>query len=250
MFLDEVGEMPAALQAKLLRVIDSGEVLRIGARRPCPVDIRFVSATNRDLESEAERGGLRGDLFYRLSGAVLRVPPLRERQAEIEKLALLFLQRAARMTGRPPARLSQQAVNWMIDYSWPGNIRELRNLMERTALLCRGPEIRLQDLMDEPPPVVRSEARPEVRSEAPSDIRPDLGPREAAPAEVEPLPLIDPARGTNQIASQRARIMAALERCGGNQTRAARLLGISRATLLRRIASLDLPRPRKRSERE
>jgi two-component system, NtrC family, response regulator AtoC len=246
-FLDEVGEMPAALQAKLLRVIDTGEVLRIGARRPSPVDIRFVSATNRDLEGETERGGLREDLFYRLSGAVLRVPPLRERRSEIEKLALLFLQRAARMSGRPPARLSAEALNWMRAYGWPGNIRELRNLMERTALLCRAPEIRLQDLMDEPPSGLAH-----IRSQAPSDalseVRSQVGSearRELAP--VTPLPLTDFARETGRSASQRARITAALERCGGNQTRAARLLGISRATLLRRIATLDLPRPRKRS---
>jgi DNA-binding NtrC family response regulator len=249
-FLDEVGEMPPALQAKLLRVIDSGEVLRIGARRPTPVDIRFVSATNRDLEGETERGGLRGDLFYRLSGAVLRVPPLRERRSEIEKLALLFLQRAARMSGRPPARLSAEALNWMRAYAWPGNIRELRNLMERTALLCRAPEIRLQDLMDEPPSgvaipsqvpsYVPSQVGSEIRSQVGSDVRPELAP-------VTPLPLTEFVRETGRSASHRARIMTALERCGGNQTRAARLLGISRATLLRRIASLDLPRPRKRS---
>jgi DNA-binding NtrC family response regulator len=239
-----------------LRVIDTGEVLRIGARRPSPVDIRFVSATNRDLEGETERGGLRGDLFYRLSGAVLRVPPLRERRSEIEKLALLFLQRAARMSGRPPARLSAEALNWMRAYAWPGNIRELRNLMERTALLCRAPEIRLQDLMDEPPSgaahIIRSqapaEARSEVRSQVESEMRSQVG-SDARPelAPVTPLPLTEFPRETGRSASQRARIMAALERCGGNQTRAARLLGISRATLLRRIASLDLPRPRKRS---
>jgi two-component system, NtrC family, response regulator AtoC len=255
-FLDEVGEMPPALQAKLLRVIDTGEVLRIGARRPSPVDIRFVSATNRDLEGETDRGGLRGDLFYRLSGAVLRVPPLRERRSEIEKLALLFLQRAARMSGRPPARLSLEALNWMRAYSWPGNIRELRNLMERTALLCRAPEIRLQDLMDEPPSGaahirsrVPSDGPLEVRSQVESEIRSKVGSQvgsdrpELAP--VTPLPLTE--FPTGRSAHQRARITAALERCGGNQTRAARLLGISRATLLRRIASLDLPRPRKRS---
>jgi two-component system response regulator AtoC len=250
-FLDEVGEMPAALQAKLLRVIDSGEVLRIGARRPCPVDIRFVSATNRDLEGETERGGLRGDLFYRLSGAVLRVPPLRERRGEIEKLAVLFLQRAARMSGRSPARLSAEAINWMRAYAWPGNIRELRNLMERTALLCRAPEIRLQDLMDEPPSGA-AQIRSQVPSDAPSQGGSQVGSEvrsQARPelAPVTPLPLTDFPRETGRSASQRARIMAALERCGGNQTRAARLLGISRATLLRRIATLDLPRPRKRN---
>jgi DNA-binding NtrC family response regulator len=214
------------------------------------VDIRIVSATNRDLDGEAERGGLRGDLFYRLSGAVLRVPPLRERRGEIEKLASLFLQRAARMSGRPPARLSAEALNWMRAYAWPGNIRELRNLMERTALLCRAPEIRLQDLMDEPPSgaaiasqvpsYAPSQVGSQVGSETPSEVRPGLAP-------VTPLPLTDFPRETGRSASQRARIMAALERCGGNQTRAARLLGISRATLLRRIATLDLPRPRKRS---
>jgi two-component system, NtrC family, response regulator AtoC len=253
-FLDEVGEMPPALQAKLLRVIDSGEVLRIGARRPYPVDIRFVSATNRDLEAETERAGLRGDLFYRLSGAVLRVPPLRERRSEIEKLAVLFLHRASRMTGRPPARLSQQAINWMVDYHWPGNIRELRNLMERTALLCRSPEIRLQDLIDESAPAVeiRSRSATGIHSDA-SDPQSLANTADEVTAIVEPPPLSladDPARETARLASQRARIMAALERCGGNQTRAARLLGISRATLLRRIASLDLPRPRKRNDED
>ena len=179
-----------------------------------------------------------GDLFYRLSGAVLRVPPLRERRAEIEKLAMLFLQRAARMTGRPPARLSQQAVNWMSDYSWPGNIRELRNLMERTALLCRAPEIRLQDLMDEPPaPVeIRSDARSDVASESSADVASAPGPRgESRTAEFEPLTLVDPGREVARLASQRARIMAALERCGGNQTRAARLLG----HLARHLAAPD-----------
>ena len=244
-FLDEVGEMPPALQAKLLRVIDSGEVLRIGARRPIPVDIRFVSATNRDLEADTDFGGLRGDLFYRLSGAVLRVPPLRERRCEIERLAGLFLQRAARMTGRPPARLAPDALAWLLDHGWPGNIRELRNLMERTALLCRSPEIGLPDLMDEPeinPISVRSE--PVIRPEP-------VGQRESVVDLPAPLPLLsDNSREVTRLASQRARIMAALERCGGNQTRAARQLGISRATLLRRIDSLDLPRPRKRNDRE
>jgi two-component system response regulator AtoC len=244
-FLDEVGEMPPALQAKLLRVIDSGEVLRIGARRPIPVDIRFVSATNRDLEADTDFGGLRGDLFYRLSGAVLRVPPLRERRCEIERLCGLFLQRAARMTGRPPARLAPDALAWLLDYGWPGNIRELRNLMERTALLCREPEIGLQDLMDGP------EIHPiEVRTDP--VIRPEpVSQRESFAEPPAPSPLLaDGGREVTRLASQRARIMAALERCGGNQTRAARQLGISRATLLRRIDSLDLPRPRKRNDRE
>jgi DNA-binding NtrC family response regulator len=214
-FLDEVGETPPALQAKLLRVIESGEVLRVGARRPTPVDIRFVSATNRELDRSGQGGGLRGDLFYRLSGAVLRVPPLRERRCEIERLAHLFLHRAARMTGRQqPAHISAEALQWMMAYDWPGNIRELRNLIERATLLSRGSEIRLQDLLEE-----------------------------GTPGPVLPLAR-DPAPAPNE----RVRIISALERCGGNQTRAARLLGISRATLLRRIATLGLPRPRKRSE--
>ena len=128
---------------------------------------------------------------------------------------------------RPPARLSAEALNWVRAYSWPGNIRELRNLMERTALLCRAPEIRLHDLMDEPP-------------SGPAHIRSELAP-------VTPLLLTEFPRDTGRSASHRARITAALERCGGNQTRAARLLGISRTTLSRRIATLDLPRPRKRT---
>ena len=148
------------------------------------MDIRFVSATNRDLEADTDFGGLRGDLFYRLSGAVLRVPPLRERRCEIERLAGLFLQRAARMTGRPPARLAPDALAWLLDHGWPGNIRELRNLMERTALLCRSPEIGLQDLMDEPeihPIAVRSE--PVIRPEP-------VDQRESAADLPAPLPLL------------------------------------------------------------
>jgi len=233
-FLDEVAEMPASLQAKLLRVIEVGEVLRVGGRRPETVDLRFVSATNRELDTKTSHAGLRGDLFYRLSGAVLRVPPLRERRCEIPEMARLFLTRATRLSGRAPMRLSTAALGWMMEHPWPGNVRELRNLMERVALLCRGAEIDLQDLVDESSPFPPTST---PGKDAPSASRASgTGAERTARAADAP--------------TERARIMSALEDCGGNQTRAAHLLGISRATLVRRISSLGLPRPRKRNRQD
>jgi two-component system, NtrC family, response regulator AtoC len=141
-FLDELGEMPPSLQAKLLRALEQRHLIRVGGLKSKPVDVRFVSATNRDLEAEVARGTFRRDLFYRINGATLFIPPLRERPSEIEPLARMFAERASRELARQTVPgLSPDAVQALLQHDWPGNIRELKNVMDRALLVCRGPAI-------------------------------------------------------------------------------------------------------------
>ena len=218
-FLDELGELPAEIQAKLLRVIEQRQVLRVGSVKSQPIDVRFVSATNRDLEAETSTGGFRADLFYRLNGVVIRIPPLRERPNEIGPLTRIFLVRAAEDLGLVVSpRLTPRALEQIKAYQWPGNIRELRNVIERAVLLTTSDMIDVEHL---PLDKMRSAILPE-----PS-------------APVQPSTPADPD-------DERARIVNALETCVGNQTRAARLLGIARGTLIARMDKYNLPRPRKK----
>jgi transcriptional regulator with PAS, ATPase and Fis domain len=215
LFLDEVGEMPLTLQAKLLRVFEQREVWRLGALKPRPIDARFLSATNRDLEKEIAAGRFREDLYFRLNGITLQVPPLRDRPDEIEALALQFLAQASSLAKQPvPPALTPQAVVALRAHSWPGNVRELRNVMERALLLSGGEAIR------------------------PDHLQADRGPLAFAPR-----PATD-----DRADYDRQRIVSALEKCGGNQTHAAKLLGVSRRTLITWMEQHDLPRPRKRSD--
>jgi DNA-binding NtrC family response regulator len=200
-FLDEIGELPPGLQVKLLRVLEERKLLRVGAVRPRAIDVRFVSATNRDLRDEIAAGRFREDLFFRLGGATLRIPPLRERTDEIPALAREL---AATIVADPPA-ISDAAFAALAAHSWPGNIRELRNTIERAILMCDGDAIEPADL----------------------ELVPARGSDPAIPARDE-----------------RSRIVLALERSAGNQTQAARLLRVSRATLVRRLDEYKLPRPR------
>ncbi len=235
-FLDEVGELTPGLQAKLLRAIEAREVLRVGAVRARTVDVRFVSATNRDLASEVSRGTFRADLFFRLNGVCLQVPPLRERPGEIVALARAFLSRALdRTAGRVPPRLTLAAIDRLRTHSWPGNVRELKNEMERAALLCQGPEIGPLDLslldLVIPGQVTRSD-----RSAG------TLRPR-ALPS-AEPFDTGSNAGGSDR-AGERERIVEALAKCNGNQTRAAKRLGMPRRTFVAKLGHHDIPRPRK-----
>jgi transcriptional regulator with GAF, ATPase, and Fis domain len=223
-FLDEVGELPLALQAKLLRVIESHEVMRVGGLRPQSIDVRFVAATNRDLASDVREGRFRQDLYYRLNCVTLTVPPLRERPSEIEPMALLFLKSACARFGREGLLLSQASLAALTDYAWPGNARELRNVIERGVLLAPGDWIE---------PVHLGLPLVEVLANIGTDQ-----PRTPAP----------PATGSNSLEAERALIATALTKCGGNQSRAAKFLGIPRRTLVRQIARLGLPRPRGPSE--
>lgn len=223
--LDEIGELALPLQAKLLRVIETKQLTRIGALAPRRVDVRFLGATNRDLEAEVEASRFRRDLFFRLNGMTLTIPPLRDRVDEIEPLARSFLAQASEQAGRPPPRISFDALRVLRGYAWPGNVRELRNVMERALLLCTGGLVE----------------RAHLPVEKMGRTLPAFAPTPAAPARA---PAGDDA--PVELGDERARIVGALERCGGNQTQAARLLGISRRTLISRIEGYGLPRPRRR----
>ena len=234
--LDEVGELPPTTQVKLLRVIEEGAVLRVGARSPRPLDVRFVAATNRDLAAEVAAGNFRDDLYFRLNGLSLTVPPLRERAGEIECLARLFVAVSSTQLGRPgPSDISREAMTLLRCHAWPGNVRELRNVMARAVVLCGSGSIGVEHL-----PETLREQRPVTprRVLAPSDA-PALVPPQVV--EVEPLEFQAKLKSL-----ERLRIIEALRRSAGNQTRAAELLGISRRTLVARLTEFDLPRPRKR----
>src|SRR5262249_8239701 len=142
--LDEIGEMPATLQTKLLRAIENRQVTRVGGLTSRSIDVRFVAATNRDLEAEIAAKTFRADLYFRLNGISLSIPPLRERTDEVLPLARRFLSDASR--SRRPPKLSAEAVEILRGYSWPGNIRELRNVMDRALVLCEEGEIGAQHL--------------------------------------------------------------------------------------------------------
>jgi transcriptional regulator with PAS, ATPase and Fis domain len=234
LFLDEVGEMPLPAQAKLLRAIELRQIVRVGGVRPRPVDVRFVSATNRDLEQLIAARAFRRDLFFRLNGISVSVPPLRERLAELEGLARRFLAEFGASLGRGNLVLSSDALARLRSHSWPGNVRELRNVIERAVLLCESREIRPEHLSLEP--LGAAEMVPP-------------GPESVPPPLSQPSPGGDWPQGglSDELqATERRRILEALERCAGNQTRAAEMLGISRRALIHRLETYGVPRPRKR----
>ena len=235
MFLDELGEMPMSTQAKLLRVIEERQVMRVGSLRAREVDVRFVAATNQNLEKEIDLGHFREDLFYRLNGISLVIPPLRERIGEIQPLARSFLTEACKQAGfgSQPV-LSRDSVEWMMKHSWPGNIRELRNAVNRAVLLATGGVIQPEHL--------RSEAY-SPRTGRGSGRSNDSRPPEPPP----PMPAVVVA-SADPDEEERQRVMAALAACGGNQTRAAKVLWIARRTLTSKLGKLGLPRPRKDRE--
>jgi transcriptional regulator with PAS, ATPase and Fis domain len=225
LFFDELGELPAAVQARLLRVLETRQVVPVGATRARAIDVRFLAATNRDLEQDVLLGRFRRDLFFRLNGLSLTVPPLRERKEEIQGLARSFLEEAARAVGRPAPALGADAMALLLDYGWPGNIRELKNIVERALVLCDGDTITREHL----PVEKMAPAGPFVLAEV------------GAPSPHDPAAL-------DRRAEERRRILEALEACAGNQSRAARLLGIPRRTFVTKLDAYGIPRPRKGQE--
>jgi DNA-binding NtrC family response regulator len=254
-FLDEVGELSMGMQVKLLRVLDERKLLRVGGLKPRPIDVRIVSATNRDLDLEVRRGAFRLDLLYRLNAMSIVIPPLRERPNEIEPLARHFVRQIAASNGRQPPTVDDEAMAMMRSYAWPGNVRELRNVIERAVILCTGGEIRAPDLPREKmqAPYMATGSSPAVQ---PGDITLPITPRPRRSSNQPlrgtptlPIPT-GPAAGAGGAGrkedEERARIYAALDRCAGNQTQAAQLLGMSRRTLINRLEKYAMPRPRKR----
>ena len=291
-FLDEVGEMPLSIQAKVLTVIEDRKVLPVGGLEHRDLDVRFVAATNRDLEEEVTRGNFRQDLYYRLNGVALVIPPLRERVSEIEGLAKVFITHAVRQLGvTNPPTLSDDALAVLESYTWPGNIRELRNVLERAVLLCTGDLIepehfplekmeatilaRTNHSRSSPHRTEPEERLPSKESStlwtAPSEMSSsDLDVATAVPnvpstriplerwrmggsgqpedRRTHPAPARRrgvPPDGSAEWDSERDRIIDALETCAGNQSEAAKLLGMSRRTLVSRLVTFRIPRPRK-----
>jgi DNA-binding NtrC family response regulator len=204
LFLDEVAEMSLSAQAKFLRVLQEREFQRLGGTRLLKANIRVIAATNRDLRKAVERGDFREDLFYRLGVFDIRIPPLRERPADIVPLSDAFLQEIGRSFGRPPAGLTRDARQALLQYDWPGNVRELRNVLERAAILCEGGLIGPNHL------TLESGAR---------SVRNDT---------------------TDLSVVERTTIAKVLQGCRGNKTRAARRLGLTRTQLHLRIRKYGL----------
>ncbi|HYH97984.1 sigma 54-interacting transcriptional regulator [Hyalangium sp.] len=241
LFLDEVGEMPLSLQVKLLRVLEDLKVLRVGGLEPQSVDVRFVAATHQDLDACVARGTFRKDLYFRINGFTLNIPPLRERVGEIASLARYFIERSTAENKRSAPGLTPEAQSLLERHSWPGNIRELRNIMGRALVLCRGEAIQPEHLVFDSAPKVLEPA-PKVLEPAPKELEP------TSPG--SPALSSAPASGTlgeDIAALERQRILEALEQCAGNQTRAAQVLGISRRTLVTRLKMYGIPGPRPRS---
>ena len=206
LFLDEIGELPLALQPKLLRVLEAKQVTPVGSDRAIEVDIRLLVATNRQLSEAVADGSFRDDLYYRINVVEVVLPPLRERQADIAPLARHF----AREFSETHVRFSPQALQCLLTHAWPGNVRELRNAIQRACLLCRGDVILPEHL----PPKIASLAAIPTDSEA-RESRGRL-------SEVE-----------------RATILATLEECAGNRTHAAKKLGISRRALIYKLRAIE-----------
>lgn len=211
LFLDEVGDMPLSLQAKLLRVLENGEVVRIGANEPVKVDVRVIAATNRDLDAAVKDGKFRMDLFHRLKVGVVRLPALRERKEDLPQLAAHFLRELAKKYGKPVPPVAPAVWKAFDAYDWPGNVRELRNLLDSMMVLDLDGELTLDDL-------------PEDAGPRPHGGTPGAGP--AGPDHLVGRPLDE---------VERYYMEKALELTKGNREEAAKLLGIGERTLYRKL---------------
>jgi len=237
LFLDEIGDMPLALQVKLLRVLQEGQVVRLGSRRPVAVNARLIAATNVDLAAAVADGRFRADLFYRLNVAPIALLPLRERRSEILPLARTFIERHA--TDRAPVGISAEARALLEAHRWPGNIRELENVIQFALIVCKGGEIRPADLrlieLDEepsPPDDASEPARPAAAQPAEA-----AAPRELADA----IGAMLEARTPQAFQRIEALVVrTAFEQCRGNQVQAAQLLGITRNTMRTLLRRFDL----------
>jgi two-component system, NtrC family, response regulator HydG len=211
-FLDEIGELPLGMQAKLLRVLEQGEITKVGSSDPSRLDVRVIAATNRSLEREVTQGRFRADLFYRLNVVSLRVPSLRERREDIPLLMRAFLDECTKQFGKPFRGASVRAEQALMQYDWPGNVRELRNAVERACMLAEG------EFLDDFDVLLRQGPVAPVAAASPGPIRPiaDL---------------------------ERDEIVRALEETRGNKNQAARRLGISRRALYRRLEKFGLGGP-------
>lgn len=237
LFLDEVGEMSLPMQVKLLRAVQERTIRRVGGTADIPVDVRLLAATNKDLAAEAAAGRFRHDLYYRLNVVVLRMPPLAERMEDVPLLAQYFAEKAARYTGRPAPHIAPETLDVLSRYPFPGNVRELHNIIERAAVLCAGDVITPADL----PPDLRALAGavgnnggtpgPALVLRADGGGRMPGGTGEGVAPGGRPMTLDE---------NERAHIEWVLELAGGNRTQAAKVLDIDRASLWRKLKRYGL----------
>jgi DNA-binding NtrC family response regulator len=213
LFLDEIGEMPVELQVKVLRLIQNGEIEKVGAATGARVDVRIVAATHRSLPVMVENGTFREDLYYRLNVVPLRLPSLRQRPEDIPELVQFFFERSCSKHGRKDLKLPKQLLGRFAAYRWPGNIRELENSIERIVVLTRGDEIELADL--------------------PASLQ-------AEPAPLEVISLDLPPKGISLGGIEKEVLLRALQKCNWNQSQAARYLALSRKTLIYRMHKYNL----------
>ena len=207
-FLDEIGEMAFDLQARLLRVLETGEYIKIGDTKPTKVDVRVISATNRDLKKEIENGNFREDLYFRLSVFQISLPPLRDRKDDIESLSYMFLEKFANKLKKHINGISPEVLKILEDAEWKGNVRELRNVIERCSIVCEENQISFEDL--------------------PLDLQ-------------KRTPEVAPAKDPFELAEiERMHIIKVLQYTHGNKTETARLLKIGLATLYRKIEAYKI----------
>jgi two-component system response regulator HydG len=220
LFLDEIGELPPLLQAKLLRVLELGEMHRVGSLEARRVNVHVIAASNRDLRAEIAAGRFRGDLFYRLNVVELKLPPLRERREDIPYLTAAFVKETSERLQKPVAGLTPGAERLLASGYWDGNVRELRNVIERACILVDGEFITERELAVSMPPPSTSALRD---------------------AAVPSRGVQDDAAARDLLATvEREHIQRALVRAGGNKKAAAKMLGLSRRALYRRLERLDL----------
>ncbi|MFH1036358.1 MAG: sigma 54-interacting transcriptional regulator [Pseudomonadota bacterium] len=212
LFLDEIGDLPPEVQVKLLRVLQEGEIERVGSQEPIKVDVRIISATNQDLAGLLALGKFRQDLYYRINVIPVSLPPLRQRPEDIPLLVEAFAERLSLRSGRPISGLSRAALDRLMLYPWPGNVRELINAVEYAFVTCRQGEIQPQHL----PPTVLG-----------------LEPAAARPAVAGP-------RGQPDDQQMRQQVLEALQASGGHKAKAAEMLGVSRVTFWKRLKRLGL----------
>ncbi len=249
LFLDEIGELPADIQVKLLRALQEGEIDRVGARHPVKVDIRLISATNRNLLDEVKAGRFREDLYYRLSVLPILLPPLRARRADIPLLVRHFIERLRAHQQSQVTAIAPEAEAVLSGYDWPGNIRELENAIFRAAVLADSPVLGLADFpqiaaqmpgfqLPEPEPAGPGEIAPPIFAEPQGPIAPQ-GAGSVAATSAGPtasLQLLDPQGDVRSIASvEEEMIRFAIELYRGRMTQVARRLGIGRSTLYRKL---------------
>ncbi len=257
MFLDEVGELPAAAQVKLLRAIQEGEVEPVGARKPVKVDVRIISATNRDLIADVKAGRFREDLFYRLHVFPITVPPLRERPADVPALARHFLARFAAEEGKRIRLVTPEAMRVLAAFHWPGNIRQLENALFRAVVLAETDTIGLaefpqiaaqvgaQAAVQVAPPTrfgepLEGDLQPVLVPSAFAD-EPPAAPAAPSPALIDALPLLDAEGDVRSLEELEAELIRyAITHYRGQMSEVARRLKIGRSTLYRKLELLGL----------